>query len=490
MKKPLAATPSLPTASIRPPSQVAGRMILIASALLLPSISLLPLGGLYLWEKGWLLWWGLGAFATVAIILLLERRLIWPAEPARSETDAVTGPSHLYSPREEAAWRDVLAISARIEPDKLSSQQAVIDLGLATVEAVARRLHPEKDDALWQFTMPEALAITERVSRRLAGFVASHIPFGDRLTLSNFITVYRWRGAIGMAERAYDVWRILRLANPVTAATNEARERLSRALMQYGREHVTRQLAAGFVEEVGRAAIDLYGGRLRVAGQSGAAIDMTARPPVTDSGEPVLDVLVIAATADSAAILAADVAVIDDVSEGRLPRLLPHVPAPSSNPAAVDDELLEALNAADIVLWVIDGASTGSTTGHATVAAFAASIATRTDVIAPVVIPLLIGENAAANETSASMPPVSIPMRPAVAVTLADDARDDRQQRLAAAIAAAEHAAHRVRYLRLLDGSRHDRSWWQTGRQAAAATFNLARSAISRRDRADRSSDS
>lgn len=484
MKTPQPSAPAPSASPMRTPSQVAGRMILIASALLLPSLSLLPLGGLYLWEKGYLLWWGLGSLVTVGLILLLERRLIWPATPLSAGSDGVTGQTHLYSPREEDAWRDVLAISARIEPDKLSSQQAVIDLGLETVEAVARRLHPEKDDALWQFTMPEALAITERVSRRLAGYVASHIPFGDRLTLSNFISVYRWRGALGMAERAYDVWRILRLANPVTAATNEARERLSRALMQYGREHVTRQLAAGFVEEVGRAAIDLYGGRLRVAGPSSAAESMAGRPPGTAAGEPVLDVLVIAATADAAAILAADVAVIDDVSEGRLPRLLPRVPVPGSDPTAVDDDLLEALNAADLVLWQVDGKAGGSAPGRATVAAFAERVAARSDVIAPVVIPLLTGTGALPDDTL--MPPVSIPLRPPVAVSLADEAREERQQRLAAAIAEAEHTAQRVRYLRFLDGSRQGRSWWKSGRQAATATFNLARSAIARRERADR----
>lgn len=261
-------------------------MILLASALLLPSLSLLPLGGLYLWEHGYLLWWTIGALIAVGLVTFAERNLIWP----RARTPAATAESTAHSnaetsqytaPLEQAAWRDVLDIADRIEPDKLSSSQDVIDLGMATVEAVARRMHPEKPDAVWQFTMPEALAITERVSRRLAGFVASHVPFGDRLTLSNIWSVYRWRGALGVAERAYDVWRIVRLANPATAVTNEARERLSRAMLQYGREHLIRQLAAGFVEEIGRAAIDLYGGRLRVV----VAADIDATAPGSAPGD-------------------------------------------------------------------------------------------------------------------------------------------------------------------------------------------------------------
>ena len=46
--------------------------------------------------------------------------------------------------------------------------------------------------------------------------------------------------------------------------THEARERLSKAMLQWGRAHVLRGLAETFVEEVGRAAIDLYGGRLKL----------------------------------------------------------------------------------------------------------------------------------------------------------------------------------------------------------------------------------
>jgi hypothetical protein len=107
------------------------------------------------------------------------------------------------------------------------------------------------------------LAISERVSRRLGTYVEDRIPFGTRLTLAQFWAIYRWRRGIEIAEKAYDVWRLVRLVNPATAVTHEARERLSRAALQWGREQVGRHLAGAFVEEVGRAAIDLYGGRLK-----------------------------------------------------------------------------------------------------------------------------------------------------------------------------------------------------------------------------------
>jgi predicted GTPase len=54
----------------------------------------------------------------------------------------------------------------------------------------------------------------------------------------------------------------------VTAATQEARDRLSKALVHWGRDEVARRLVQTYVREVGRAAIDLYGGRLRVSAEA------------------------------------------------------------------------------------------------------------------------------------------------------------------------------------------------------------------------------
>lgn len=461
-----------PGAPPRSPAEVRGRLILLSLGLLLPSLTLVPLGGLYLWDKGWLLWWALAALTAVGLIVLLERRLIWPASRALPPGEAVTDQTQTYSPREEAAWRDVLAIAQRIEPDKLGSQQAVIDLGLATVEAVAKRLHPEKDDPLWQFTMPEALAISERVSRRLAGFVATHIPFGDRLTLANFFTVYRWRGALGVAEKAYDVWRILRLANPVTAATNEARERLSRAMLQYGKEHVTRQLATGFVEEVGRAAIDLYGGRLRVAGATSLASSNGAAGAVDGAvGAASLDVLILARSATAGATLAADLEQLACAGESR--RLAVRVLVSDTTSEADRGEAIEALDGADLVLWLL---GEDEEPGHAALSAFAGQLATAADRLPPIIVAV------AAADRAAPALPRPLEVRTTVVVDLEAENGAARQLDLAALLASVEHAARRSHHVRLLQRSRTGRSWLRGARQAASATFNLARSAVRRRD--------
>ena len=117
---------------------------------------------------------------------------------------------------------------------------------------------------MWKFTIPEALALVERVSADLRPFVIDNIPLGDQLTVGQVLKIYGWRSAIGMAEKAYDIWRLIRLVNPVTAAAQEAREQITKHLYANVRDQMARQLAGAYVREVGRAAIDLYGGRLRV----------------------------------------------------------------------------------------------------------------------------------------------------------------------------------------------------------------------------------
>jgi predicted GTPase len=245
------------------------RIWIAAICLILPTLTLVPLGGIWLWQKGYAIYWVIGACLFVVIAFLLQlylfRRLDIPLKgpgPAELPEDrAASG----WTPREEVAWSHVLAIADKVELSHFASWQAFFQLGQDTVEAVARTLHPEVKEPLWQFTVPEALTLIEQVSLRLKPVVAGNIPFGDRLTVGQVMRIYQWRSAIDIAQKGYDIWRIIRMLNPATAATQELRERLSNQMYRWGREEIAKRLARGYVKEVGRAAIDLYGGRLRVS---------------------------------------------------------------------------------------------------------------------------------------------------------------------------------------------------------------------------------
>jgi hypothetical protein len=250
----------------RTSSYVRGAMLSVA--FLLPTLSLVVFGSIWLWQTGYLVPWALGAAVVTAVIYVIQlvglNRFEKSAAPPTAPEEL---PDSSWTPQEKVAWDEVIEISRSIVPAELDSAQAVYELGKRTVETVARRMHPGEKDPLLRFTVPEALALVERVSKELRPFFQNNIPLGDQITVGQFIRLYSWRGLIDYAERAYDLWRIVRMLNPVTAATHEIRERFSRQLYEIGREHLIRMLAERFVEEVGRAAIDLYGGRLRLTAE-------------------------------------------------------------------------------------------------------------------------------------------------------------------------------------------------------------------------------
>jgi predicted GTPase len=257
--------PAKPTEPRKPARTL--HLVLLAVALLIPTVSLIPLGGLWLWQRGLVLYWAAASCLIVAAAFLLLRRLIGGAafaQGTRPQETAEAAGDPVWTPRQDEAWGDVVDLASTVEPQRLSSRDAALGLALETVELVARRLHPERRDPLWQFTVPEALAVVERASSGMRAFVIRTFPLGDRITVAQIMWLYRWRSALQLAEKGFDLWRIVRILNPVSAATQELRERLTRQVFELGRQHVAQRLASAYVREIGRAAIDLYGGNLRV----------------------------------------------------------------------------------------------------------------------------------------------------------------------------------------------------------------------------------
>jgi uncharacterized protein len=266
------------------------RIWIAVICLTLPTLTLVPFGAIWLLQKGYALYWVAGAcvFVVAAFLfqLLILRRLDISLKNPRSRAMPEDRAAASWTPREHDAWNAVLAVSETADISNFASWPAFLDLGQKTIEAVARAVHPEVKEPLWQFTVPEALTLIEQVSLRLKPVIADSIPLGDRLTVGQVLRIYQWRSAIDIAQKGYDIWRVIRMLNPATAATQELRERLSNQMYRWGREEIGKRLASGYVKEVGRAAIDLYGGRLRISPDELEAhvTDATARDRRTAAG--------------------------------------------------------------------------------------------------------------------------------------------------------------------------------------------------------------
>jgi predicted GTPase len=371
-------------------SNVHLRMALLAVALVLPTVSLVLLGSLWLWQNGYVLYWALGTCIAITGAYLLERRLMMPVSEIEAKVlreGAAPGDSG-WTPRQEEAWTDVVARAEKVAPDRMTSRDGVLNLGLETVELVAKRLHPERDDPLLQFTVPEALALIERTSDGLRTFILTTFPLGDRVTVAQLMWLYRWRGAVNLAEKGYQLWRVVRMLNPLAAATTELRERFTRQMYEMGREHLAGRVARAYVREVGRAAIDLYGGNLRVTReQLGAHVSDATRRDIaaleSRNAEPIR-ILVAGQTGAGKSSLVntlagAVEAVVDTVPATRsfttyklthegLPAAL-IVDSPGLSGSRGIGPLVEAAERCDMVLWVSSATRADRDTDRAAVKA-------------------------------------------------------------------------------------------------------------------------
>lgn len=237
------------------------RVVMLGLAVFLPVLTLIPLGSLWLWQNGLLLYWVAGALAATGLFYGLEAWIL-PSKrikPSRAGSNAVDpGEPHT----EAAAQAAVIQLADSVDPSAIKSRADVAALAARTIEAVAHELHPNDKTPVWNFTIPEILLLTERVSARLRPVVIDTIPLGEHLTVGQALRLYEWRSAVGVAEKIYDVWRLLRIFNPVAAATQEARERITKQIVASVRDDLTKRILRVFVMEVGTAAIDLYAGRL------------------------------------------------------------------------------------------------------------------------------------------------------------------------------------------------------------------------------------
>jgi hypothetical protein len=252
------------------------RMFIVFLGLLLPTLALIPIGSLWLWQHGYLLYWAAATLACTLIAYVFERVTLG-GPPRALEARISAAPTAAMTKDGAVLEVDTLRAQAAAAVEALvkgASLQAIaswndlLNTGLETVETVAKVYHPDRKDPMLRFTVPEALTLIEQVSGRLRPIFQGIIPLGGRLTVAQFAQIYRWRGVYDVAGRAWSIWRIARMMNPATAATYEMRERLSKSIMQWVKESITGRLSRAYIHEVGAAAIDLYSGELRRASAS------------------------------------------------------------------------------------------------------------------------------------------------------------------------------------------------------------------------------
>lgn len=266
------------------------REALVAVLVALPWLTLLPLGVLWLREHEALLAWTLGALAAGLVA--------WPIRRAVRARAAATFAQNLATHRtppanaaERAAQKAIDAIAEEAPRTDPLDQQAMLLLARRTIEAVAACMHPGADNPVSRFTLPEALLLTEAVARDLRGVTLRYLPGARILRLDHVLWAQEMaerHGKIGLAAAkvamsGYRLWRAFTdvgRALPAEIARQLDGDSESFFVANF-REVVTR----AFVQEVGRHAVALYTGRLRlsadeIAKAEGEEVIAPPPPPV------------------------------------------------------------------------------------------------------------------------------------------------------------------------------------------------------------------
>jgi hypothetical protein len=230
---------------------------------------LLAVGVAWLWEHGWFLWW---LVAAAAVSLVVWGGLRVRQRPLRSipvaEPEALTERDPTWAPHEQAAWDTVRSLSGKADLAMLNDRRLMLAAARETIEAVAQHYHPGRPDPALEFTLPELLLLTERASARMRMLLLEHVPGSHRVKAGHILRVWGYQpmlsSALAHGRKAYSVLRILRVISPLNAAIAELRDRIVDDLFDNLQAQVRRKIVHIWIEEIGRAAIDLYSGRLRV----------------------------------------------------------------------------------------------------------------------------------------------------------------------------------------------------------------------------------
>lgn len=259
--------------------------------LLLPLLALAAAGTYFLWQAGWLLGWIVGTLGIALFVwagsALRRRQRRVPGKPE----EPVTPASSTWAAREEAAWTEVQQLSQRTGTEVLEHRDLMLAVAQRTIESVARIYHPEQEKPVLEFTLPEILLLVERLSARLRRILLEQVPLSHRLKARILLKAWDFRPLLAAGlehgRHAYTLLRVARVVNPMNALLAEVRDHFMDDLLENAQANARRLIVRYWIEEVGRAAIELYSGQLRIDAETlfDAAANETADNAATP-GEP------------------------------------------------------------------------------------------------------------------------------------------------------------------------------------------------------------
>ena len=267
-----------------------GRALFALILYVLPLVALVVLGFVWLTQNGWALHF-FGATLIVVAVARFVPPLIARITAPRILPDAqIDEEGHIAPPvkplvdsnpewttRELAAFNDLAAVIAERTTPAMD-WTALQPFAFEIAQRAASTLSNGRKQAL-DFSVPEALLMVDRVITRLRRDLRQQVPFSDTISLRTLWWIWSNRNQLTAAGGyLHTAWRVQRaLINPPAAALQEAQNLLMGRAMGDLRDTGETTVQRVILEEVARAAIDLYSGHLRYSDAELLEVDLASR---------------------------------------------------------------------------------------------------------------------------------------------------------------------------------------------------------------------
>ena len=228
----------------------------------LPVLFLAGAGAYHLWDRGWAFyaWWPMGLSLALAYILAWR----WQRQ-VRARQNEGPPPMH-WTDRDRLAWQTVLArvkSADAIDDTRFSDPRFYFDTAQEMAGEVVRVYRPEAADPVAIVTIPEILSVIELASHDLNALAARYVPGSHLMTVDHWRTA---RKAVDWYRRASNVyWLASAVFDPIKTATRyvAAKYGMGKPLELF-QQNVILWFYGAYVRELGFYLIELYSGRLKV----------------------------------------------------------------------------------------------------------------------------------------------------------------------------------------------------------------------------------
>lgn len=343
----------------------------------LPWLVLTVLGMVWLVQSGWVFTFVIATTIAVLLASLPRWLRLWHKSRRavehsdKKEEGPIVAGCQDWTAREATIYRELCAeVEKRLpQPQPWS---VLPDMAVGLAESAAQKLSNGKKGAL-DFSIPEALLITDRIIMRIRGTIRETLPFADRISIGTLLWFWGKRAELRSgAGSAMIIWRLLRVVmTPVQGVMQEIQ---NAALSGAGEFLTTRSLLVlqrMILEEVAHASIELHSGRLRFSDTELLSIQLGSevadRAALAQPDAPLRLLVIGQVSAGKSTLINAlagtDVAETDmapttlgvtrhDITLGGLPfRVIDTQGLDGGKPS--EETILNQMLACDMILWVV-----------------------------------------------------------------------------------------------------------------------------------------